>query len=80
MCVRSTIATSFHIERVEKHISNYLEKLDKADEEQHSPQTIKATQETLNNLKQKLAELKILENEVKNHPEKQISTTDPDSS
>lgn len=70
---------AFHIERVEKHISNYLEKLDRADEEQHSPQTIKATQETLNNLKQKLAELKILENEVKNHPEKQISTTDPDS-
>ena len=70
---------AFHIERVEKHISNYLEKLDRADEEQHSPQTIKATQETLNNLKQKLAELKTLEKEVKEHPEKQISTTDPDS-
>ncbi len=38
---------AFHIERVEKHISNYLEKLDRADEEQHSPQTIKATQETI---------------------------------
>jgi transposase len=70
---------AFHIERVEKHISNYLEKLDRADEEQHSPQTIKATQETISNLKQKLAELKILEKEVKDHPEKQISTTDPDS-
>ena len=70
---------AFHIERVEKHISNYLEKLDRADEEQHSPQTIKATQETINNLKQKLAELKILEKEVNDHPEKQISTTDPDS-
>lgn len=70
---------AFHIERVEKHISNYLEKLDRADEEQHSPQTVKATQDTLNNLKQKLAELKTLEKEVKEHPEKQISTTDPDS-
>lgn len=70
---------AFHIERVEKHISNYLEKLDRADEEQHSPQTIKATQETINNLKQKLAELKTFEKEVKDHPEKQISTTDPDS-
>jgi hypothetical protein len=70
---------AFHIERVEKHISNYLEKLDSADEEQHSPQTIKATQETISNLKQKFAELKILEKEVKDHPEKQISTTEPDS-
>jgi len=70
---------AFHIERVEKHISNYLEKLDKADEEQHSPQTVKATQDTINNLKQKLAELKTLEKEVEKHPEKQISTTDPDS-
>jgi hypothetical protein len=35
---------AFHIERVEKHISNYLAKLNSADEEQHSPQTIKATQ------------------------------------
>ena len=32
---------AFHIERVEKHISNYLEKIDRADKEQHSPQKIK---------------------------------------
>jgi transposase len=70
---------AFHIERVEKHISNYLEKLDRADKEQHSPQTIKATQETISGLKQKLTELKILEKEVKDHPEKKIPTTDPDS-
>jgi len=43
---------AFHIERVEKHMSNYLEKLDKADKDKHSPQKIKATQETINNLKQ----------------------------
>jgi len=49
---------AFHIERVEKHISHYIEKLDSADEEQHSPQKIKVTQETINNLKQKLAEVK----------------------
>ena len=62
---------AFHIERVEKHISNYLEKLDRADEEEHSPQTIKAKQDEINNLKQKLAELKTLEKEIKDHQEKQ---------
>jgi ribosome-interacting GTPase 1 len=55
---------AFHIERVEKHMSNYLEKLDRADEDKHSTQKIKATQETINNLKQQLAELKTLEKDV----------------
>jgi hypothetical protein len=32
---------AFHIERVEKYISNYLEKIDRADKEQHSPKKIK---------------------------------------
>lgn len=68
----------FHIERVEKHIQKYLSQLDEADNEEKSEsQTTVA--EKISRLKATLAELRILEEKVEEAPDKQISTTDPDS-
>jgi len=69
----------FHIARVEKHIDEYLKQLDdsdKADEKANDETSIK---EKLAWLEKRRSELKALEEEVNNHPEKQISTVDPDS-
>jgi len=69
----------FHIQRVEKHIDNYLKQLDVAD--QKDDQTIDNTpiKDKIAWLKNRLSELKTLEKNVNNHPEKQLSTVDPDS-
>ena len=68
----------FHIERVEKHIQNYLSQLDEADSKEKSEsQTTIA--EKIAWLKNSLAELRALEEKVEEAPDKQISTTDPDS-
>jgi transposase len=69
----------FHIARVEKHIDEYLKQLedsDKADEKVSDEIPIK---EKLAWLQKRRSELKALEEEVNNHPEKQLSTVDPDS-
>lgn len=68
----------FHIERVEKHIQNYLNKLDDADNNEFSE-----SKETINQkidaLKSTLEEFKALKKKVEETPDKQISETDPDS-
>lgn len=69
----------FHIDRVERHIDNYLQQLDDADNEAEKQVDGTPIQEKITWLKQRLAELKILEVEVNQHPDKQLSTTDPDS-
>ena len=69
----------FHINRVEKHIDNYLQRLDDADKESEKLVDGTPIQEKITWLKQRLAELKTLEVEVNQHPDKQLSTTDPDS-
>jgi len=69
----------FHIARVEKHIDKYLKQLDdsdKADEKHIDGTPIK---DKLAWLEKRLSELKALEVQVNDHPDKQLSTTDPDS-
>lgn len=68
-----------NIERVEKHISDYLNKLDTADKADNKQLDEVSINETINKLKQRLVELRVLQKEVDEHPDKQISTTDPDS-
>ena len=69
----------FHIDRVERHIDNYLQQLDDSDKEAEKQVDGTPIQEKITWLKKRLAELKTLEVEVNQHPDKQLSTTDPDS-
>ncbi len=68
----------FHITRVEKHIEKYLKQLDAADKAENQPSDGRLVQDKIDGLKQRVAELKTLEEEVNSHPDKQISTVDPD--
>jgi len=68
----------FHIERVETHIQNYLSQLDQADSKEKSESKVTLS-EKLSGLRATLAELRTLEGKVNEAPDKQISTTDPDS-
>ena len=69
----------FHIDRVERHIDDYLKQLDDADKETEKHVDDTPIKEKIAWLKKRLSELKTLEVEVNNHPDKQLSTTDPDS-
>jgi transposase len=69
----------FHINRVERHIDDYLQQLDDADTEAEKLVDGTPIQEKITWLKKRLSELKTLEVEVNQHPDKQLSTTDPDS-
>lgn len=69
----------FHIDRVERHIDDYLKQLDDADKEAEKHLDDTPIQEKIDWLKKRLEELKTLEVEVNNQPDKQLSTTDPDS-
>lgn len=69
----------FHIDRVEKNISRYLELLDEADKEQVNSVKIEATKERPSDFRNQLKELHEIKEQVENHPDKQISTTVPDS-
>lgn len=69
----------FHIDRFEKHIGTYLAKLDEADEADQDGEDKVTIAQKITWMKQRLSELKAMEEAVKNHPDKQISTTDPDS-
>ena len=68
----------FHIERVEKNINSYLQQLEHEDSQENLPSDIANIEAKLDLLKQHLVELKDMELAVNNHPDKQISTTDPD--
>ena len=69
----------FHIERVEKHIDEYLKQLEVADKSENKIADDKPIKNKITKLKKKLSELKAIEVEVKAHPDQQISTVDPDS-
>jgi len=69
----------FHIKRVEKHIDDYLKQLDVADQKDAQAADDTPIKDKIDWLKNRLAELKALEQAVNNHPENQISTVDPDS-
>ena len=66
------------ITRVEKHISRYLAELDKRDDQEKETDTT-PIEEKLTWLKARLLELRTLKSKVEAHPDKQISTVDPDS-
>ena len=69
----------FHIARVEKHIDEYLKQLEDADREDEKVIDETPIKEKIAWLQKRHSELKALEVEVNDHPEKQLSTTDPDS-
>jgi hypothetical protein len=68
----------FHINRVEESIQTYLSQMHTKDgDEKDTSTTVSASK--LAWIEQRLAELKTLEKEVNEHPDKQISQTDPDA-
>ncbi|MCH7881530.1 MAG: IS1182 family transposase [Proteobacteria bacterium] len=69
----------FHIARVEKHIDDYLKQLDDSDKEDEKVIDETPIKDKIAWLKNRLCELKALEEQVNSHPDKQLSTTDPDS-
>ncbi|MFT6331030.1 MAG: transposase [Bermanella sp.] len=67
-----------HIDRVEKSIEKYLSQMDTKDsDEKDIDTTVSASKLTW--LEARLVELKALEKEVNEHPDKQVSQTDPDA-
>ncbi len=69
----------FHIERVEKHIDEYLKQLASADQKEREAIDNTPLEDKIAWLKRRLSELKVMKEKVDNHPDKQVSTTDPDS-
>ena len=69
----------FHIERVEKHIDEYLKQLASADQKEKKTIDNTPIEDKVIWLKRRLAELKVMKDKVDNHPDKQVSTIDPDS-
>ncbi len=69
----------FHIDRVEKHIDKYLKQLDDSDKAEEKVIDETPIKEKLAWFEKRLKELKALAVEVDKHPDKQISTVDPDS-
>ena len=69
----------FHIARVEKHIDEYLKQLDDSDKEDEKAIDKTLIKDKIAWLQKRHSELKALEEEVNSHPDKQLSTTDPDS-
>jgi transposase len=68
----------FNIDRVEKSIEKYLNQMDTKDRNEKDIHTTVSSSK-LAWLQQRLVELKALEKEVNEHPDKQISQTDPDA-
>ncbi|KEA62987.1 ISPsy6, transposase [Marinobacterium lacunae] len=68
-----------HIERFEKHIEHYLARLDQADAADFYREDEVTVAQKISWMKQRISELRIIEDQVNRHPEKQVSTTDPDS-
>jgi hypothetical protein len=66
------------IDRVEKYISRYLTELDNSDDQEKETDTT-PIDDKITWLKARLAELHLLKDKVEEHPDKQISTIDPDS-
>ena len=64
--------------RIEKHIDKYLNRLDVCDANEKDTE-VSSIKEKLAQLKIRMTELKELKGKVEAHPDKQISTTGPDS-
>ncbi|HAU5592546.1 TPA: IS1182 family transposase [Citrobacter amalonaticus] len=71
--------TKGHIERVEQSIALYLNKLDEADKATEPEKDAGLTAAKLAWLQKRLKELKQIQQAVVQHPNKQLSLTDPDS-
>ena len=69
------------MEQIEKNLDRYFAQLDSADREEPAIAEIKTTsiKEKITELKQKMKDLKVLEVEMLETPDKQISLTDPDA-
>ena len=67
------------IARVEKHIDDYLKQLEAADQADKQVADGRTVEDKINWLKKRLSELHAMEEAVSHHPDKQISTTDPDA-
>ncbi len=67
----------YRINKIEKSIEEYLSKMDTQDKTEKSDD--KATPSKLEWLHKRLAELRIIEEEVNAHPDKQVSKNDPDA-
>jgi hypothetical protein len=70
--------SQFHIDRVEKSIEKYLSQMDTKDGDEKDIDTTVTTSK-LAWLEAHLVELKALEKEVNEHPDKQVPQTDPDA-
>lgn len=70
---------NFHVDRFEKHLAEYLKQLDEADKYENQSVNDNVINDKISWLKKRLVELKAMEEKVNNHPEKQVSATDPDS-
>jgi len=68
-----------HIARIEASISEYLAKLDATDSDQVSEKQTQSMHDKLAWLKNRLQELKQIEEDVNKHGDKQLSVTDPDA-
>jgi len=68
----------FHIDRVEKSIEKYISQMDTKDKDEKDTDT-SVSASKLAWLEARLVELKALEKEVNEHPDKQVSQTDPDA-
>jgi len=69
------------IERVEKHIVRYLAELEEADQAAVPPSKgdTDGLKKKLAKMEREMQRLKIIDNDMMNHPDKQISLTDPDA-
>lgn len=67
------------IARIESNISKYLSRLDSADANDRGETNTSLMKDKLAWLKSRLSELKELEKAVNEHPDKQLSLTDPDA-
>jgi len=68
-----------HIARMEKHIENYLSQLETADANDKCDAVQTSAAEKIAWVKKRVAELKELGEQVEAHPDKQLSTVDPDA-
>jgi len=68
-----------HIRRMETHIENYLSRLETADANDKVDAVQTSAAEKIAWMKQRVAELKELAVEVEAHPDKQLSTVNPDA-
>jgi len=69
----------FYIERIEKHIDDYMVQLDRSDRQDSESEAPTPISPKIAWMKDQLAKFKAMEEAVNNHPDKQVSTTDPDS-